>query len=221
MNITLATSAQMCGTDTNSFIGMLTQWLVNIMDTVGGVGVAIAIAAESIFPPIPSEIILPLAGFSAARGTLHVVSAVLWATVGSLVGALCLYAIARLIGLERLVKLPGLNKEDIEKANKWFEKYGGWSVCIARVIPVVRSLISIPAGFNRMNLLHFSCWTIAGSLVWNTILIGVGYALGDQWCSILSVLDAVEKIVIALVVLIFIAYVVYRIRKNCARKGEK
>ena len=110
------------------------------------------------------------------------------ATIGSVLGAWTLYGISRWVGLHRINlaadKIPGVSRKDVSKANDWFTKYGTWSVLIGRVIPVVRSLISIPAGFNRMNFLHFTGWTLLGSAVWNTILVSAGYLLGDQWCSI-------------------------------------
>ena len=175
-----------------------------------------AIALESIFPPIPSEVILPLAGFTAARGDLSLVSAIVWATVGSLVGAWVLYGVSLAIGVERVAriadKIPGVSRADVDRANAWFTKYGTWSVLIGRVIPVVRSLISIPAGFNHMSFLRFSGWTLLGSAVWNTILISAGFLLGDQWCSILGVLNAMENIVIALVVLALVLLVARWVR---------
>ena len=191
-SVLLSAAAPLCETNEGGIIGSITDWLVSIMDAVGGIGVSLAIALESIFPPIPSEVILPLAGFTAARGSFGVIEAIIWATVGSLLGAWALYGIARWIGLERIQRIvdriPGVDREDVAKADRWFTRYGHWSVLIGRVIPVVRSLISIPAGFNKMNFLTFSGWTLLGSAVWNTILICAGYLLGDQWCSILGVL---------------------------------
>ncbi len=149
-----------CATGSDGLIGSMTAWLVSLMESVGGVGVALAIALESIFPPIPSEIILPLAGFTAARGSMGLIAAIIWATMGSLLGAWTLYGIARWFGLHRIHaaadRIPGVQRADVDKANRWFTKYGTWSVLLGRVIPVVRSLISIPAGFNRMNFMQFS-----------------------------------------------------------------
>ena len=147
-----------CTTTEPGLIGTITDWLIMLMETIGGIGVALAIALESIFPPIPSEVILPLSGFTAARGTLSLPGAIIWATIGSVLGAWTLYGISRWVGLHRINlaadKIPGVSRKDVSKANDWFTKYGTWSVLIGRVIPVVRSLISIPAGFNRMNFLH-------------------------------------------------------------------
>ena len=139
-----------CTTTEPGLIGTITDWLIMLMETIGGIGVALAIALESIFPPIPSEVILPLAGFTAARGTLSLPGAIIWATIGSVLGAWTLYGISRWVGLHRINlaadRIPGVSRKDVSKANDWFTKYGTWSVLIGRVIPVVRSLISIPAG---------------------------------------------------------------------------
>ena len=187
-----------------------------VTESIGGIGVALAIALESIFPPIPSEVILPLAGFTAARGTLSLPGAIIWATIGSVLGAWTLYGISRWVGLHRINlaadKIPGVSRKDVSKANDWFTKYGTWSVLIGRVIPVVRSLISIPAGFNRMNFLHFTGWTLLGSAVWNTILVSAGYLLGDQWCSIQGALGVFEDVVIAAVIVVIVWFVVQKVR---------
>ncbi len=217
-----------CATSSDGLIGSMTAWLVQLMETVGGVGVALAIALESIFPPIPSEIILPLAGFTAARGSMGLVAAILWATMGSLLGAWTLYGIARWFGLHRIHRavdrIPGVGRDDVDKANRWFTKYGNWSVLIGRVIPVVRSLISIPAGFNRMNFAQFSLWTFIGSAVWNTVLVTAGYMLGDQWCSILGVLNVFEDVIIVVfaAVLVFFGarWVRNLIRERRASRGD-
>lgn len=205
-----------CTTTEPGLIGTITDWLIMLMETIGGIGVALAIALESIFPPIPSEVILPLSGFTAARGTLSLPGAIIWATIGSVLGAWTLYGISRWVGLHRINlaadKIPGVSRKDVSKANDWFTQYGTWSVLIGRVIPVVRSLISIPAGFNRMNFPHFTGWTLLGSAVWNTILVSAGYLLGDQWCSIQGALGVFEDVVIAAVIVVIVWFVVRKVR---------
>ncbi|MCH9275312.1 DedA family protein [Bifidobacterium amazonense] len=214
-----------CSTGETGLIGAITDWLVALMETVGGLGVALAIALESIFPPIPSEVILPLAGFTAARGTLNLVEAIIWATVGSLLGAWALYGISRWVGLHRIHRaadvIPGVSRKDVNKANDWFTRYGTWSVLLGRVIPVVRSLISIPAGFNRMNFLQFSGWTLLGSAVWNTILVTAGYLLGDQWCSILGALGVFEDVVIAVFIVVIVVLAARKIRSMMMQRNRK
>ena len=224
----LAAAAPLCETNEGGLIGAITDWLVSVMDAVGGIGVAFAIALESVFPPIPSEVILPLAGFTAARGSFNLIEAILWATVGSVLGAWVLYGISRWVGLHRIHRavdrIPGVDRGDVDKANRWFTKYGHWSVLIGRVIPVVRSLISIPAGFNRMNFLTFTGWTLLGSAVWNTILVTAGYLLGDQWCSILGVLNIFEDIVIVIfsvVIVVLIARWARNLMRNRRNGGEQ
>lgn len=202
-----------CTTAGSGLIAEITNWLVHLMSMAGGPAVGFGIALESIFPPIPSEVILPLAGFSAAQGHLSLLEALIWATIGSLVGAWVLYAVARAIGFDRLTaiatKIPGVVPAHLKRADHWFTRFGTWSVLIGRVIPVVRSLISIPAGINRMNFMHFTGWTLLGSFVWNSILIGFGYGLGHQWCLILGVLDKIEIVIIVLFCLV-IAYVLVK-----------
>ncbi|WP_420829334.1 DedA family protein [Bifidobacterium miconis] len=224
--LVLATSEiPVCTTGETGLIGMITDWLVSLMETVGGLGVAFAIALESIFPPIPSEVILPLAGFTAARGTLNLVEAVVWATVGSLLGAWALYGVSRWVGLHRIHRaadvIPGVSRKDVNKANDWFTRYGTWSVLLGRVIPVVRSLISIPAGFNRMNFLQFSGWTLLGSAVWNTVLVSAGYLLGDQWCSILGALGVFEDVVIVVFIVVIAVLAARKIRSMVAQRDRK
>ncbi|MBW3080409.1 DedA family protein [Bifidobacterium saguinibicoloris] len=214
---TFAASAQpVCPTGSGGLIQTITDWLVVLMDAVGGLGVALAIALESIFPPIPSEVILPLAGFTASRGTFTLVGAIVWATLGSLIGAWALYGISRWVGLHRIHKaadvIPGVSRKDVNKANDWFTRYGTWSVLVGRIIPVVRSLISIPAGFNRMNFLQFTGWTLLGSAVWNTVLVSAGYFLGAGWCSILGVLDVFENVVIVAFIVVIAVWAVRKVR---------
>ena len=225
LNAMTIASASVCPTGDGGLIQSITDWLVSLMETVGGIGVALAIALESVFPPIPSEVILPLAGFTASRGTLNLVEAIVWATVGSLLGAWALYGISRWVGLHRINraadKIPGVSRRDVGKANAWFERYGNWSVLIGRVIPVVRSLISVPAGFNRMDFLRFTGWTLLGSAVWNTILVSAGYFLGAGWCSILGYLDMFENVVIAAFIVVIVVWAARKIRTVMRERGDR
>jgi membrane protein DedA with SNARE-associated domain len=164
------------------------QWAQDLVETLGYPGLALLIALENIFPPIPSEVILPLAGFLSAQGDLWLPAAVLAATVGSVAGALGLYGVGAWLGEERLRSLIqrfgrwlALNEDDVDRANGWFARHGTKAVLIGRVIPVVRSLISIPAGVNHMRLSSFVLYTALGSGVWNSVLIGMGWWLGDRW----------------------------------------
>ncbi|PJM72780.1 DedA family protein [Bifidobacterium primatium] len=223
--VTAAAAAPVCPSAQPGLVGAMTDWLVSLMSVLGGPGVGLAIALESVFPPIPSEIILPLAGFTASTGRLSLLEAIIWATIGSLAGAWVLYGVSRWIGLERLLaiadRIPGVSRADIEKADRWFARFGSWSVLIGRVIPVVRSLISIPAGFNAMNFARFTGWTLLGSSVWNTILIGSGYLLGENWCSMLGALGVFEDVVVVVAALVVVALLVRWVHNliGNARKG--
>lgn len=181
-------------------LGGLAGWAVDLMDTVGGAGAGLAVAAENLFPPIPSEVILPLAGFTAAQGRFSVVGAIAWTTLGSVVGALALYGLGAWLGRERLVRLadrlPLFDASDVDKADAWFARYGGRAVLFGRMVPIVRSLVSIPAGVQRMPIALFTGYTLLGSLLWNTIFVVAGYQLGSQWHVVEEYAAIVEIIVI-------------------------
>ncbi len=166
----------------------LTEWVTDVVASLGYAGVALLVALESLFPPIPSEVVLPLAGFVAGQGEASLPGMIAAATVGSLVGAWALYGIAAAIGPERLRILVirhgkwfRLSEADVERAEGWFDSRGSTAVLVCRCVPLIRSLVSIPAGFRRMGLVRFSLLTVVGSLVWNTALIYAGYALGERW----------------------------------------
>jgi membrane protein DedA with SNARE-associated domain len=184
----------------------VTEWVTDVVDALGYVGVAFLIALENLFPPIPSEIVLPLAGFVAGQGRANVVGMVAAATVGSMVGAWALYGIAAAIGPERLRaivvrwgRVLRLGPEDLDKAEAWFDKRSSTAVLIGRCVPLIRSLVSIPAGFRRMPIVRFTVFTLIGSLVWNTALVGAGYALGDRWEQVGDYVGYAQYVVIAVV----------------------
>ena len=185
---------------------MITDWLVSLMTMMGALGTGVAVFLENLFPPIPSEVILPLAGFAAAQGRMTLVAAIGGATVGSVAGALVLYGVAYAIGAERIRRLfdlmPLTDASDIDKANAWFARYGLLAVLLGRVIPIVRSLVSIPAGIAKSGLLGFAALTAVGSLVWNTLLVMAGYLLGGRWCTILGFLDRFQYAVAVLIALL-------------------
>lgn len=165
--------------------GGLVGLAATLMRGIGEWGVGVFTLLETVFPPIPSEVVLPLAGFLAAQGDMDIVLVVITSTLGAYVGALILYALGAALGLERsirmLSKLPLVDRDDFEKAASWFERHGKAAIFFGRLIPGVRSLISLPAGASRMNLLTFSVFTIAGSALWNGLLIALGAALGSQY----------------------------------------
>jgi len=156
----------------------------DVMDALGEVGVGVLVFAENVFPPIPSEVVLPLAGYLASRGRMHLTLVVVAATVGSVLGALLLYEAGARTGRARLRRfidwMPLLEGEDLDKAESWFARHGQASVLFGRCIPVVRSLISVPAGFAEMPRWRFVVLTTIGSGVWNAVFVLAGYALGQN-----------------------------------------
>lgn len=182
---------------------------VDVMTALGEVGVGVLVAAENLFPPIPSEVVLPLGGYLASRGELDLLLVVLAATVGSVLGALALYEVGARLGRARMrrivVAVPLVDLEDLDKAEAWFARHGDVSVLLGRCIPVVRSLISVPAGIEGMPRGRFVVLTTLGSGVWNAVFVGAGYALGARFEEVerySGVLNAVVYAAIAVVVLL-------------------
>lgn len=194
------------------------DWVVAVMRAIGAPGVGVATALETVFPPVPSEVVLPLAGFTASQGHYGVVAAVVWATAGSVVGALVLYWAGLAWGVERLCRvadrLPLVGPDDVERSITWFESHGRSAVFLGRFVPGVRSLISIPAGIHRMPLLPFTGYTAAGSLVWNAVLIGAGYELGSQWHVVERFMGDVANAVYVVIIVAVLVAVVRRVRRR-------
>lgn len=209
-------------TSDGSALGSVTDWAVNLMETIGAPGAGLAIALENLFPPLPSEVILPLAGFTASRGNFSLFEAILWTTLGSVVGAYALYVLGAWLGRDRMRRLvsrvPLIDIEDVDKVEAWFNRHGYRAVFFGRMIPLFRSLISIPAGIERMPVGKFLLLTTAGSLIWNTIFVLAGFYLGENWHVVEQYANTFQKIVIVAVVL-FAAYFAFsKIRKHRAKK---
>lgn len=198
-------------------LNAVAAWAVALMETLGGLGAGVAIALENLFPPLPSEVILPLAGFAAAQGTLGLVEVLLWTTAGSVIGALALHGIGAWLGRRRMYaiveRMPLIKAADVERTEAWFSKHGSKAVFFGRMIPIFRSLISIPAGIERMPLLRFTLLTTAGSAIWNTIFVLAGYYLGANWHIVEEYAGVFQKIVIAVVVLAVVAWIIIRVRQ--------
>ncbi|WP_336660475.1 DedA family protein [Leucobacter sp. USHLN153] len=201
----------------------LVGWVLNLMEQIGELGVGIAVLLETFIPPIPSEALLPGAGFLAYEGRLNFWLAWLMATLGALAGAWLWYAIGAAFGRDRtrwvVGKIPLMEHEDFDRAEAFFGRWGGAAVLLGRCVPLVRSFISIPAGIERMSFVKFTLYTLLGSGVWNAIWIGLGFAFGpairpvlEQWSDVLS--DAIIVIVIALL----LWFVVARLVRNARRK---
>ncbi|MGC1211636.1 MAG: DedA family protein, partial [Micromonospora sp.] len=207
--------------DPNQFSG-LTGWVAGVIDSMGALGVALLVALESIVPPIPSEIVLAMAGYLSAEGRFNVVLIVLAATVGSLVGALVLYWLGLVLGEERLKRwldhLPLVDRDDLEQADRWFERHGRWAVLFGRVVPVVRSLVSVPAGANRMPIGEFLLLTTVGSGVWNALIVGLGYALGSQWQQVDTYSNWFNYAIFLVFGIMIASWVTKKVRKRRARR---
>lgn len=202
--------------------------IINIMNKFGYLGIMLLIAIENIFPPIPSEVILTFGGFMTKRpnSQINIVGVIIFATIGSLIGALLLYFIGRLLNKEKLIKIVSgkigkilrLKPKDIEKADTWFDNKGNKTVFFCRFIPIVRSLISIPAGMSDMPFSKFLLYTVLGSTGWNTILVVSGSIVGEKWESIVTVFDNYTKIVLILLVILFIIVVTLFYNKRKIKK---
>lgn len=186
-------------------------WITDFMEQFGYIGIFLMIALENIFPPIPSEVILPFGGFMTTYTSLTVPGVIVAATAGSIVGAIVLYGIGRLLSVERLERIVDrwggwlrVKPEDIAKANRTFHRYGVWAVFFGRMIPLVRSLISIPAGMAKMNIGLFVWLSVLGTLIWNTILISVGAALGQSWEKVSEVIGMYAEVVYVIIAIIIL-----------------
>ncbi len=192
----------------------LTGWLADLIAAAGEVGVGLLTFLETVIPPIPSEVVLPLAGFLAQTGRLSLPWVIVAATLGSVLGALVFYALGAVLGLERsirlLSKIPLLDAGDLHHASDWFAAHGHASVFFGRLVPGVRSLISLPAGAQRMPLAAFALLTALGSAIWNTVLVGAEYAFATQWDVVGSWAGALSNAVLAIVVVVFLGVLVRR-----------
>ena len=201
--------------------GGITGWLLDLVDKLGAVGVGISILLETIIPPIPSEAVLGLAGVLIRSGDMNVVWVIAFATLGSIIGALFFYAIGRALGPKRshafLDKLPLVETEDVDKTFEWFERHGRSAVFFGRMVPIVRSFISVPAGVVKMPLLPFVLFTAAGSLIWNSVLVGLGVAAGDFVQNNLKYFDYAIAVGLVLVV----AWMIYRRVTQKSRRARR
>jgi membrane protein DedA with SNARE-associated domain len=199
-------------------IGGLTGLVLQVIDAMGEWGVALMLFVETVFPPIPSEVILPLAGFLGGAGRMDLTLVLVLATAGSYVGALVLYWLGAVIGFDRTVrwfgKLPLVDEDDFRKAAAWFHRHGRSAVFFGRLVPVVRSLISLPAGADRMHLGTFTVFTVLGSGLWNSVLVLGGAALGTQYERVEAYTEWIDRAVYLAVVVVVAAFVVRRIRRG-------
>ncbi|MEG0077204.1 DedA family protein [Anaerorhabdus sp.] len=196
-------------------------WLLGIINTFGYFGVAFLIAIENIFPPIPSEVILTFSGFLTTKSELTPIGVVIAATVGALIGAILLYYLGTIFSQERIEqfmeskwgKWLGFKKQDLEKTLNWFEKWGKYGTLFGRCVPVVRSIVSIPAGMAKMKFSEFLIFTTIGTLVWNVILVFLGVKLGQNWEEVIVFFDTYTNAMLIVFVLAAIAFVFFWFKK--------
>ncbi|MEB8125896.1 DedA family protein [Staphylococcus succinus] len=191
-------------------------WITQFMEKFGYWGIAFLIFLENVFPPIPSEIILTFGGFMTTKSDLGFVGVTITSTIGSVLGAIVLYGIGAWIGernlyrfINRYGKILRVKTKDLDKTIGWFEKYGYWTIFFCRFVPLLRSLISIPAGLTRMNLPLFIVFTTIGTLIWNVVLIYLGQAVGGNWHTIVNYMDVYSRI-IYIVLAILIIFLIWK-----------
>lgn len=199
----------------------MSDWIVNTMNSLGYVGIALLMFLENLFPPIPSELIMPLAGFTVARGDMNFILAIFAGVFGTVLGAFPWYYAGRILDEHRLEKWAdkygkwlSISSTDIRKANKWFDRHGGQAVFLCRLVPGVRTLISLPAGINNMALLPFVIYSTLGTILWTTFLTVAGYKLGENYLLIEEYIDPISKIALLSLV---IWLVIWLVRKQMRR----
>lgn len=199
--------------------------MTEMMSEFGYFGVFLLIMIENIFPPIPSEVILTFGGFMSTFSNVTRLGVIIAATIGSVVGAMILYSIGSLVDVERLEKvvdrwghLLRLNRKDIYKADKWFDKYGPWAVLFCRLVPLVRSLISLPAGMSNMNFLLFVLLTTIGSTIWNSVLVYLGFSVAENWEVVVHYMAVYSNIAYVILALSGIIAVVWYLRFRRKRR---
>jgi len=200
-------------------ISSVIDWLVNLIEVIGYPGVAIAMFIESFFAPIPSEIILPFSGFVAFGGSLNIYIVIVVATVAAYLGTLPFYFIGRwgnefvMELLKKYGKYLFISQDDLQKGFDAFEKYGRGIVFFGRLVPIVRTVISFPAGVSRMNFLQFSIYTLVGAGIWSSILASAGFFFGDRWDMVSVYVERYENVILILLLVVVAVYIGWNIRK--------
>lgn len=204
------------------------ELVIMLMNKYGYIGILILIMIENIFPPIPSEIILCFGGFMTTNSNLTIIGVILFSTIGSLLGAIILYMIGKILNKERLIKIISgktgkilrLKKKDIEKADHWFDTKGVKTIFICRFIPIVRSLISIPAGMSEIPLTKFIILTTLGTLIWNTILTYLGSIMGQNWTKVVYIIETYSTIVLIIAIITLAIYIYHFYKKRIKKRRE-
>ena len=195
----------------------MNNWVTGIISSTRYFGIALLMFVENVFPPIPSELIMPLAGYMVTEGELSLLGSIIAGTAGSVLGSLPLYYLGRIVGEERLKRFAdhhgrwlSVSRKDLEAAKRWFDQHGGAAVLLCRLVPALRSLISLPAGIARMNLVLFLAYTTIGASLWTALLAYLGYFLGRNFGKVGEYLDPIAWVVLGGVVLIYLVRVIRR-----------
>lgn len=204
------------------------QWILGVMESGGYIGIFLLMVLENIFPPIPSEVVIPLAGFAAARGDLNIIGVTIATTLGGLVGCIPWYLLGRVYGIRRLRSLSKkygriltISPDDVDDAQTWFNRHGHLAVLFGRLMPTVRSLISVPAGIARMRFSTFVLYSLLGTLAWNIMLLFSGYVLESQYEKIAVYVDFFSNAIIVSFISIYVYRVVtYKTREKRKRNWE-
>jgi membrane protein DedA with SNARE-associated domain len=210
-------------------LSQIASWVETVIEKIGYLGVGLLVGLENVIPVIPSEIVQPYAGFVAQKdGFGAVVLMIIVATIGSVVGSLAMYGIAASIGPVRLRAFVnrygswvGISEHELTRAENWFDRRATIAVLVGRCVPLIRAVVSIPAGFRRMKLMPYIVYTAIGSLVWNIFLIGAGALLGDNWERVGEVFSPIQKLVELAVVAAVVVFAWLRVRPLLQRKRAK
>lgn len=199
----------------------MTEWITNTMNSLGYVGIALLMFLENLFPPIPSELIMPLAGFTVSQGKMELIPAIAAGVIGTVLGVFPWYYLGKVVDEEKLTKLADkygklifISGHDISKANKWFDRHGNIAVFLCRLVPGVRTLISLPAGINNMKMIPFLLYSTIGTLLWVSLLTGAGYLLGDNYELVEEYIGPLSKIALLSLIILFIIWVIRKQMKK-------
>lgn len=197
------------------------DWIVDTISSLGYIGIIGLMFLENVFPPIPSELIMPLAGFAVSQGKMNLALVILAGVVGSLLGGLPWYYAGKTLGEERLKALANkygkwlaISSDDIDKAKQWFKKYGAFTVFFGRLVPGIRTLISVPAGMNEMDLIPFLLYSMLGTVIWVGFLTSTGYILGEEYHLVDEYLGPVSSVVLVAVIVGFVIWFIKQKRKS-------
>jgi membrane protein DedA with SNARE-associated domain len=204
------------------------EWIIKTMTSLGYWGIGLLMFAENLFPPIPSELIMPLAGFTVAQGKMNFVLAVMAGVIGTILGALPWYYAGKLVGEQRLKHLADkygkwitVSSQDIDKATRWFDRYGNKAVLFGRLVPGVRTLISLPAGISDLPISPFLLYSTLGTTAWVMVLTFLGFVLGNNYALVEEYLDPISKIVFVALIVAFVVWVMRRNQRRKRRRNKK